>query len=175
MRHNHPGEGNRRNKTCCHAVGALSLLHIMLLVTGTCFLGKSHSNSMHLHIDDKTILSNEHSFDKISTLEGLSKMCRRRGDKYWCSASSYELQEFPQSSVFAASIKTTSDVLATKPIDADASPNVIAGHLGKRWRAGKLYWGLNYSWSCWINVKPAGRSAKWSAVWIYINYGMVLS
>ncbi len=38
----------------------------------------------------------------------------------------------------AASIKTTSDVLAARPIDADASPNVIAGHLGKRWRAGNL-------------------------------------
>lgn len=36
----------------------------------------------------------------------------------------------------AASIKTTSDVLAARPLDADASPNVIAGHLGKRWRAG---------------------------------------
>ena len=42
-----------------------------------------------------------------------------------------------KSSLHAASIKTTSDVLAARPLDADASPNVIAGHLGKRWRAGE--------------------------------------
>jgi hypothetical protein len=41
---------------------------------------------------------------------------------------------------FLASIKTTSDLLAAKPVEADASPNVIAGHLGKRWRAERNFW-----------------------------------
>jgi len=27
-------------------------------------------------------------------------------------------------------------VLSTKPLNDEASPNVIAGHMGKRWRAG---------------------------------------
>jgi hypothetical protein len=58
-------------------VGTLSLLHVMLAVTGTCFL---------------------------------------------------------------ASVKTTHDLLQTKPDDNDASPNVIAGHLGKRWRAERNFW-----------------------------------
>jgi len=58
-------------------VGSLSLLHIMLGVTGTCFL---------------------------------------------------------------ASIRTSTTVLSTKPLTDEASPNVIAGHMGKRWRAERNFW-----------------------------------